>query len=206
MVHCFACVAFRDHSEQRVSLLKTTFTIKDVIILTVNKSVIIHLIYVLYCIYCIYICSILCFMYIFIYTITCYSIHVYMFYPFLSLSCYLFPSHLCLYFICLCIWFMSFSIALWAQVNLLPVQSRGGAGQHLGDRAGVFWGAAGLLDHQGGVQASAKPRGRVSVCPLQDPDRRAVTHHTLTSVSHVTPPAHLDTVSCGQTSCASSLC
>ncbi|XP_022603714.1 uncharacterized protein LOC111223737 isoform X1 [Seriola dumerili] len=54
--------------------------------------------------------------------------------------------------------------------DLLPVRPRGGAGQHFGDRAGVFWGAAWLLDHQGRLQTPAQPRGRVSVCPLQDPD------------------------------------
>ncbi|KAM4535820.1 transmembrane ascorbate-dependent reductase CYB561 isoform 2-T3 [Fundulus diaphanus] len=66
---------------------------------------------------------------------------------------------------------MATLILFCLQDDLLSVCPRGGAGQRLGDPAGVVWGYTGLLAHQGGVQTSPKPRGRVSVRPLQEPDR-----------------------------------
>lgn len=86
----------------------------------------------------------------------------------------------CVHILYLCV--SDLSLSLLAQVDLLSVPRRRGAGQHLGDRAGVFRGGAVLRGHQGGVQTSTKLRGRASICLLQAPDRRAVSHHTLNPV------------------------
>ncbi|XP_078125999.1 transmembrane ascorbate-dependent reductase CYB561 isoform X3 [Sander vitreus] len=94
---------------------------------------------------------------------------------------------------------MATLVLFFIQADLLSVCPRGGAGQHLGDPAGGFRGATGLPDHQGGVQASAEPRGRGSVCPLQDPDGGGVPHLAVTPAGRLTHPGRLDTNSVPQT-------
>lgn len=86
---------------------------------------------------------------------------------------------------------VSVSLALYAQVHLLSLHPRGGAGQRLGGPAAVLRGAAGLPDHQGGVPASAQPRGGVSVRSLQDPDRGGFANHAVTL-----PPSPLIWIPC----------
>lgn len=63
-----------------------------------------------------------------------------------------------------------YSFCFCSQGYILSVCPRRGAGQHVGDPAAALWGAVSLPNHQGGVQTSPKSRGRVSVCPLQEPD------------------------------------
>lgn len=77
---------------------------------------------------------------------------------------------------------LAVTLCVCVQAHLLPVQPRGGAGQRPGTPPRVFWGGCELRGHQGGVQMSSKPRGRVSVHLLQDSDWRPVPQLALSAL------------------------